>query len=309
MAKTWLVSSMKNEGSYVLEWLAYYRHLGFDNVLIYTNDNTDSSVELFERLDRLDWFNWVDNLVAEGESPQKKAFDDAYRRLKDSGDWVFIADADEFLVLKSHKDIQELVSEYPDSDCFSFYWKVFGSSNRKVRGEGLVIDRFTLCSDGKGATSKIFKSLTRMNGNWRGFGLHKPLVKSDMDESSLFWYDGSGSKVLLDEGSPAGSPKDEERYKLGQVNHYMVKSLAEYRMKQARGNEFIPSRSHMYDDRYFYHHDINISKDEAIARCSPAVKEIMNSLILECELADIVDKIDLEYTAIESKLQGVGDGL
>ena len=45
-----VVTSIRNEGVALLEWVAHYRVLGFDTIFIYTNDNTDGSIALLERL-------------------------------------------------------------------------------------------------------------------------------------------------------------------------------------------------------------------------------------------------------------------
>ena len=39
---------MKNEGPYILEWLAYHRIVGFEDFLIYTNDCEDGTTEILE---------------------------------------------------------------------------------------------------------------------------------------------------------------------------------------------------------------------------------------------------------------------
>ena len=47
--KVALVSCMRNEGLFVLEWVAYHALLGFDDILVFTNSCTSGS-ELFLRL-------------------------------------------------------------------------------------------------------------------------------------------------------------------------------------------------------------------------------------------------------------------
>ena len=48
-----LVATMRNEGPYVSEWLAYHRSIGFTDVLVCTNDCVDGSPELLDRLEQL----------------------------------------------------------------------------------------------------------------------------------------------------------------------------------------------------------------------------------------------------------------
>ena len=40
-----VVSTMKNEGPYILEWVAHYKALGFDRIVVCTNDCEDTTVD------------------------------------------------------------------------------------------------------------------------------------------------------------------------------------------------------------------------------------------------------------------------
>ena len=45
-----VISTMKDEGPYILEWLAYHRAISFTNFLIYTNDCSDGTDTMFDLL-------------------------------------------------------------------------------------------------------------------------------------------------------------------------------------------------------------------------------------------------------------------
>jgi hypothetical protein len=47
-----LCSLMKNEGPYILEWVAYHKNLGFDRIVIYDNESTDSGARVMDALGR-----------------------------------------------------------------------------------------------------------------------------------------------------------------------------------------------------------------------------------------------------------------
>lgn len=49
---TCIVSTMKNEGPFILEWIAHHRAIGVDDFLIYTNDCTDGTDRLLDALAR-----------------------------------------------------------------------------------------------------------------------------------------------------------------------------------------------------------------------------------------------------------------
>ena len=46
---------MRNEGPFLVEWVCWYRMLGFTDLLIVTNDCTDHSPELLDHLAQAGW--------------------------------------------------------------------------------------------------------------------------------------------------------------------------------------------------------------------------------------------------------------
>jgi hypothetical protein len=45
-----VVASMRNEGPFIVEWVTWYRMLGFTNIVVVTNNCTDHSPELLDAL-------------------------------------------------------------------------------------------------------------------------------------------------------------------------------------------------------------------------------------------------------------------
>ncbi|MEO0693576.1 MAG: glycosyltransferase family 2 protein, partial [Pseudomonadota bacterium] len=48
-----IVTNMKNEGPYILEWMAHHLALGFGHVIAVTNDCVDGTDEILQRLQAL----------------------------------------------------------------------------------------------------------------------------------------------------------------------------------------------------------------------------------------------------------------
>mgnify|MGYP003365642532 FL=1 len=48
--KSCIVTTARNEGIYMLEWISHYKSIGFDHIFIYTNGNNDGSEEMLEIL-------------------------------------------------------------------------------------------------------------------------------------------------------------------------------------------------------------------------------------------------------------------
>ena len=70
--KRLIITSMKNEGSYIVEWVAYHRVIGFTDFLVYTNDCEDGTVEMLERLEEMGVLVHQPNHVLR-RGPQKSA--------------------------------------------------------------------------------------------------------------------------------------------------------------------------------------------------------------------------------------------
>lgn len=56
-----LVATARNEGIYILEWIAYHRLLGVEAFYIYSNDNDDGSDELLATLAKAGVITWINN--------------------------------------------------------------------------------------------------------------------------------------------------------------------------------------------------------------------------------------------------------
>tara|TARA_R110002074_G_scaffold269101_3_gene441049 strand:- start:81 stop:341 length:261 start_codon:yes stop_codon:yes gene_type:complete len=65
MPKTQLISCVKDEAVFMLEWVAHHHLLGFDDICIYTNDCTDGTVALLSALEDAGYCRRFDNPVGE----------------------------------------------------------------------------------------------------------------------------------------------------------------------------------------------------------------------------------------------------
>jgi hypothetical protein len=83
------VSMMKNEAPFLLEWFAHHLAVGFTDILVYTNDCTDGTVEMLQRLEELGLGNHRPNKIPEGVKPQPSALKHAQKEpLVCDADWV-----------------------------------------------------------------------------------------------------------------------------------------------------------------------------------------------------------------------------
>ena len=92
------VSMMKDEAPHLLEWYAHHLAVGFTKILVYTNDCTDGTVEMLQRLEELGLGYHRPNDIPPGGKPQPSAINHAQvEPIVQASDWMILFDADEHL--------------------------------------------------------------------------------------------------------------------------------------------------------------------------------------------------------------------
>jgi hypothetical protein len=223
-----IVTSVRNEGVAILEWLAHHRSLGFDAFFIYTNDNTDGSDELLLHLAQLGIITLIKNSVAEGTKIQKKVFEHSLHLLPElrQFSWVFYIDVDEFFVSRCEPTLDmngffaRLSKRFGDAtpSAISFNWKWFGSENEYSMTDGLVAERFIYSIH-----NTHVKSLVKLADVFSMSNIHYPTLFP-----GTFCVNSELEPVV-----PALFLK--ATYGSGQLNHYWNKSFEEFAIKRARG--------------------------------------------------------------------------
>ncbi|GAB0120094.1 glycosyltransferase family 2 protein [Acidisoma sp. 7E03] len=238
---TAIVTSVRNEGVNLLEWIAHHRCLGFDDFFFYVNDSDDGTEELLRAFAELGLCHVVINetrLGREGESAfpiQSKAYEHAihFHNSLRQFRWVLFSDVDEFLFIKPVFDepacprpLDDLVGKL-DGDPSGpvgvlFNWKWFISNAAYRREKGLVFDRFHSFRG-----SDHFKSFARLSRCTTFATSHLPHVVA-------------GNTFLDDALNPIAELRLNRTptYAYGQINHYWNKSFEEFALKKLRGRDF-----------------------------------------------------------------------
>ena len=134
-----IVTCVRHEDEFVIEWLNYHLWLGFDHVYIFAQDDNPDQLRpvlapyLAENLVTLRPWK-VGN--------QMGALLHFLDREQVAGQTVFFTDMDEFLVLCEHATVKQLVEQYATNRmCLQFRWLNFGTSfltNHPSRGSVLT---------------------------------------------------------------------------------------------------------------------------------------------------------------------------
>ena len=288
--KTILISTMKNEGPYLLEWLAYHKSIGIDDFLIYSNDCTDGSNLMLNRLAQMGVIRHFDNPLGPNMDPQRAAYGRANRNdWVREHEWAIIIDADEFLNIHvGDHSVQALQAAVGDAAAVSINWRMMGSCGEKHFDPGtLVTERFTRGSTFEAPENGLvwgFKTMFRPDV-FDYFGVHRPKFhKADKKEPpAVTWVNGSG-KPLPDKIRRTGwrTGKDTWGKDLAQVNHYAIKSREDFLLKRLRGTANSKNKGRI-DMEYWDRYDLNANEDRTIK--TDGIRAIMNKWLADPDLA------------------------
>ncbi len=242
--KILIVTSMKNEAPFILEWIAYHKSIGVDHFLVYTNDCTDNTNEMLDRLDELGHVTRRDNPwdPASGKKPQHEALKDAVKqRCYKDADWVLTIDVDEFVNIHvgegTFADLFR-ASNYPN--VISFTWKFFGNKDIHEYVDRPVSEQFTVCAPEFIPKPRLgwgFKSMFHKSSPYRRIGVHRPLGIEDDEADQVRWVNGSGRAMpdMLLTNNGWRSTKRSLGYRLATLNHYILRSAESFLVKRERG--------------------------------------------------------------------------
>jgi pimeloyl-ACP methyl ester carboxylesterase len=286
-----LFTTMKNEGPYMLEWVAFHRMLGVDHFLIFTNDCSDGTDEIARQLETLGWVTHVPNEVADRVKPQRQMLDRArVHPVVVDAEWLMCLDVDEFWNIRvGAGGFADLIAATEDKaggtvDAISFAWKLFGSSGNVAFQDAPVTRSFTLCDlDGSFHSRRAsgLKTLFRNNGKFDLYGPHRPKGFDDGTAESIRWADAGGN--LFPAGRVGWRAWRGFDHSFGRLHHYSVRSLEAFLVKRDRGRT-----NHVATDQAEeYWLDMNANKvaDLSILPRAEAAEPLLQKLHDDPELA------------------------
>lgn len=290
------VTLQRNEGPFLLEWIAHHLGAGFTDILIFSNDCEDGGDHLLDLLHKAGAVHHIRQTVPEGKSAQWHALKTAWQQpIRKSADWVLVSDIDEFISIKTPAyDLASLEAALPEPvDAVALPWRLFGSNHVVHFEDAPVTEQFTASAEEAcpfPVTATFFKTLFRPQA-FRGLGVHRP--KQRQNETPR-WCDGSGHTM------PASFVSAQQRLSLYglpsgrdlvECNHYSLRSAESFLVKQARG---LPNRSSKRIDlAYWVERNFNTVENRSIASMQPATARHLSALhaipgVLDAHRASVV---------------------
>lgn len=228
------------ESKYILEWINYYKIIGYDHIYLYCND--DNPFELYSNaMSFCEGDNpFVTFIHFKGVGMQHQMYLHFLRNFSSETLWVSFFDVDEFLALPKHKKISDFLNDYKEADCILFYWLVFGDSGNEKTPPGYVLDNYN-------------KRASKINGFTKFICIASKLIDNKIfsPEGYGFWHSPEGHMyndinivdVINRKVFSVDSLSKEESNEIintATVHHYMIKSreYLEHRVKRSTSGAF-----------------------------------------------------------------------
>lgn len=288
-----IVSAMRNEGLWLLEWLAYHKAIGFDPIFVATNDCTDGSDLMLARLDEMGEAIHLPHSPPEGVSPQEAGCDLALAHpAMAEVEWLLHIDADEFLnVTCGGGMIGDLLDAVGEADCIAVTWKMFGSGGRRLWEGGSVPETCTMAEARlRRQRQPLGKCLFRPDRFGRIFA-HLPKAPHSAD---VVLKNTKGepmpTEALFHDRMVRhrAAPPRLFTWQNAAINHYAIRSLDVFLLKNHRGDGLgIEHRKYRRGSPFWINADRNEAPDETILRHLPAMREILARLRADPRLAQL----------------------
>jgi methylase of polypeptide subunit release factors len=294
------VSMMKDEAPFLLEWIAHHLAVGFTNLLVYTNDCSDGTDTMLQRLEELGLAHHRVNDIPEGIKPQPSALKHAQAEpIVRAADWLLVFDADEFLCIRHPSGtVEGMIDDATaqGANGIVITWRIYGSSDVVDWSRAPVTEQYTRAAPPFWNKGWGVKTLFQFDHTKWNLGIHRPKIKNKWLETdfpdTVQWLNGSG--LPMEDYFKFRGWRSIRRtlgYDWCQMNHYAVKSVDSYAVRKFRGN--VNNKKDKYNADYWSLQDRNEVEDRTALIHAEKRAAIMADLLSDPVLSD------LHHTALD----------
>lgn len=137
-----LVTSMRNDGLFLVEWVAYHRQLGFQDILVFSEDSDDTTRALLDQLEALGHVTHVAVTESDNTSQSIEQQGLEHPKVQDA-DWMLWIEPDQYLNLDAkYRDIQALIADVGEADAILLMRRLYGNCFIQRWTGGSVLKQF-----------------------------------------------------------------------------------------------------------------------------------------------------------------------
>lgn len=236
------VLCLRNEGAFLLDWIAHHRACGVTHVVALSNDCEDGTDLVLDRLAELGAVTHIRN-----DGPHDKGgIQFTGLKLADRceavqrADWLLALDIDEFVnVHTGDRSLQALIASLPDATAITLTWRLFGNNGVVHYSDVPVPTQFTRAAPEIlywPWRAAMFKTLYRNDRTYRNLGVHRPRNPQPDRLGQARWYDCEGRELdPMFRTKRIFNTYGQPNYRLAQLNHYPLGAMESYLLKVDRG--------------------------------------------------------------------------
>ncbi len=283
------VLTVRNEGAFLLEWLAHHRAVGFTDFLVFSNDCDDGTDAILDRLAAMNQLTHIPNPGPHSQGPQWVALKQASSHpLFAAADWAMVLDVDEFVNIHvGEKRIPDLLAALPDATAIPLTWRMFGNAGVIPFTHTPVLETFTLAAPAIlhwPWRASLFKTLFKADGTYAKFGVHRPRSPDANGLANQRWFDGSGRELPpVYHKSRVISPLGTDNFQLAQLNHYALGAMQSYLVKCDRGRA--NRDASVFDMGYWVERNFSDVEDTSILALAGVTQPMIDQLKSDPNLA------------------------
>ncbi len=263
------VLCVRNEGAFLLDWLAHHLACGVTHVVALSNDCQDGTDSMLDRLSQIAPVTHIRN-----DGPHDDGgIQFTALKLADqteavrAADWLLPLDVDEFVnVHAGDRTLPALIAALPRATAITLTWRLFGNAGISRFTDTPIPQQFTRAAPVVMHwpwRAAMFKTLYRNDGTYGKLGVHRPRAPdaSRLDQAS--WFDGEGRELDAQfRNRRIFSNYGRSNYALAQLNHYALGAMESYVLKADRGRAV--HADHALGMDYWVERNWNTDEDTSI---------------------------------------------
>jgi FkbM family methyltransferase len=246
--RVFVATCMKDEGPFILEWVAWHKSMGVTDITVFTNDCSDGTDLILDRLTDLGHVQHLPNpaFAFDNTNFQPVALNYAHQlRAIREADFFISMDVDEFINVRcGDQTLAALFGDAGAFDVLSMSEVNHGCNNHEHYERGWMTELFPAhqtTSPGKFRSRRGVKSIVRLSERVEKLRNHRPDMRSDI--GPILWLDGSGRVTphfMADRGENGHDCR--RSFDKVRLEHFPLRSLDSYLAKMYRGDVVITGK-------------------------------------------------------------------
>lgn len=157
-----IVLIIKDEATYIKEWIEYYLIQGVDHFYIFDNESTDDLKEVLQPYIKKGLITYT---IFKGQGLgeiQRNVYTKTIDQYKLESKWIAPLDTDEYAYAPNYKTLAEYLKDNEEYNQIAVKWYLYGNSGHETKPNGLVIENYTMREKYPSGPTKAFVRGTKV---------------------------------------------------------------------------------------------------------------------------------------------------